>query len=109
MGTDVFDPASWDEAAGKIEALRTTVNNQVRPVVQRTPLDFVSASPVDQAVHKAGIYPRNNEIAALLITVGKRMADEATAARKTAADYRATNRDTAEQAKAVGRLIERAQ
>ncbi len=81
MGTDVFDPASWDEAAGKIEALRTTVNNRVRLVVQRTPLDFVSASPVDRAVHKAGIYPRNNEIAALLITVGKRMADEATAAR----------------------------
>lgn len=109
MGTNVFDPASWDEAATKIEAVRGTVNDQVRPVVQRTPLDFVSASPVDQAVHMAGLYPRNKEIAALLVTVGKRLDDEAAAARQTAKDYRKTKRDTTEQARAVGQMIAQAE
>lgn len=107
--SDVFDPASWDEAAAKVEALRTTVNNQVRPVVQRTPLDFLSASPVDQAVHNAGLYYRNNEIAALLITVGKRMTAEVDAMRQTATDYRNTAKTTEERARRAGRMIEQAE
>lgn len=85
----VADPDSWSQTALDLETAERELRTAFAPILNQTPLDTISRSPVDKSLYWGGAY-RNREIGHLLIALRAQRGLETSQLRRTAADYRET-------------------
>lgn len=91
--TIVFDPGSWDRAIDYLESCDTT-DSTIRQYLEVMPLTRTTYSPVDTALHVAGIQPISERLAIMQYVAGLRKDAEVTHMSDSVADYRETEVST---------------